>query len=42
MAEIHGETVDLKSPSYYYNLIGELQRALSDDNVIILKRVCVP
>ncbi len=36
--EIHGETVDLKSPSYYYNLVGELQRALSDDNVIILKR----
>ena len=36
--ESQGETVDLKSPSYYYNLVGELQRALSDDNVIILKR----
>ncbi len=36
--ETQGETVDLKSPSYYYNLVGELQRALSDDNVIILKR----
>ncbi len=35
---VHGETVDLKSPGYYYTLVGELQRALSDDNVIILKR----
>jgi hypothetical protein len=36
---VNGEAVDLKSPSHYYNLIGDLQRALNDDNVIILKRV---
>lgn len=36
---INGEAVDLKSPGQYYNLIGDLQRALNDDNVIILKRV---
>ncbi len=34
----HGEAVSLKSPSHFYNLIGDLQRALSDDNVIRLKR----
>ncbi|BHH81928.1 hypothetical protein [Desulforhopalus sp. 52FAK] len=34
-----GETVDLKSPNSHYKLVGELQRALNDDNVISLKRV---
>ncbi len=34
-----GETVDLKSPEKHYALIGELQKALNEDNVIHLKRV---
>ena len=34
-----GETVDLKSPKDHYRLVGELQKALNDDNVISLKRV---
>jgi len=34
-----GETVDLKSPAQHYALIGELQKALNEDNVINLKRV---
>ena len=34
-----GETVDLKSPKDHYRLVGELQKALNDDNVINLKRV---
>jgi hypothetical protein len=35
----HGETVDLKNPVDHYRLVGELQKALNDDNVINLKRV---
>lgn len=34
-----GETVDLKSPADHYRLVGELQKALNDNNVINLKRV---
>ncbi len=34
-----GDAVDLKSPDQHFSLIGDLQRALNDDNVIILKRV---
>ena len=34
-----GEAVDLKSPEQHYALISELQKALNEDNVIILKRV---
>lgn len=34
-----GETVDLKNPADHYRLVGELQKALNDDNVINLKRV---
>lgn len=34
-----GATVDLKNPKDHYRLVGELQNALSDDNVISLKRV---
>lgn len=34
-----GEVVDLKSPVQHYALIGELQKALNEDNVISLKRV---
>jgi hypothetical protein len=34
-----GEVVDLKSPEQHYALIGELQKALNEDNVISLKRV---
>ena len=34
-----GATVDLKNPKDHYRLVGELQKALSDDNVISLKRV---
>ncbi|PHR24461.1 MAG: hypothetical protein COA36_15590 [Desulfotalea sp.] len=34
-----GETVDLKSPRDHYRLVGQLQKALNDDNVISLKRV---
>lgn len=33
-----GEAVDLKSPERNYKLIGDLQRALNEDNVITLKR----
>ncbi len=33
-----GDAVDLKSPEQHYRLIGELQQALNDDNVISLKR----
>ena len=33
-----GEAVDLKSPERNYKLIGDLQRALNEDNVISLKR----
>lgn len=33
-----GETVDLRSPEKHYRLIGDLQRALNEDNVIDLKR----
>lgn len=33
-----GEAVHLKSPEYHYRLIGDLQRALNEDNVIGLKR----
>ena len=36
---IAGEAVDLKSPAKSYQLINDLQKALNDDNVIILKRV---
>ena len=36
---IAGEAVALKSPAHFYTLIGELQEALNDDNVITLKRV---
>ncbi|PIE72402.1 MAG: hypothetical protein CSA20_08020 [Deltaproteobacteria bacterium] len=32
-----GEAVRLKSPESHYHLIGKLQRALSDDNVVSLK-----
>ncbi len=35
---VEGDAVDLKSPRKYYNLVGELQRAINEDNVIILKR----
>jgi len=38
-AKQQGETVDLKSPKDHYRLVGELQSALNDDNVISLKRV---
>jgi hypothetical protein len=34
-----GEAVALKSPEKHYALISDLQKALNDDNVIILKRV---
>ena len=34
-----GEAVSLRSPALFYTLIGELQEALTDDNVIALKRV---
>ena len=34
-----GEAVALKSPTHFYALVGELQEALNDDNVIALKRV---
>lgn len=34
-----GEAVELKSPEKSYSLINDLQRALNDDNVIVLKRV---
>ncbi|MFV0435867.1 MAG: hypothetical protein ACK5PS_00535 [Desulfopila sp.] len=34
-----GEAVDLKSPEQSYRMINELQKALNEDNVIILKRV---
>lgn len=37
--KVEGEAVDLKSPEHHYSLIADLQRALNDDNVIILKRV---
>jgi len=33
------EAVDLKSPEKSYHLINDLQKALNDDNVIVLKRV---
>ncbi|OGR18532.1 MAG: hypothetical protein A2X81_16520 [Desulfobacterales bacterium GWB2_56_26] len=33
-----GEAVHLKSPEYHYRLIGDLQKALNEDNVIGLKR----
>ncbi len=33
-----GEAVDLKSPERNYKLVGDLQRALNEDNVISLKR----
>jgi len=36
---IAGEAVALKSPTHFYTLIGELQEALNNDNVIALKRV---
>ncbi|MGA7277740.1 MAG: hypothetical protein WBW79_07380 [Desulfocapsaceae bacterium] len=35
---LSGEAVSLKSPGQFYSLIGELQRALNEDNVIRLKR----
>ncbi|KJS03172.1 MAG: hypothetical protein VR65_02810 [Desulfobulbaceae bacterium BRH_c16a] len=35
---VAGEAVDLKSPEYHYRLIGDLQKALNEDNVIGLKR----
>ena len=35
---LSGEAVSLKSPGQFYTLIGELQRALNEDNVIGLKR----
>lgn len=35
---IEGKAVDLMNPDQYYDLIGDLQQALNDDNVIILKR----
>lgn len=35
---MRGEAVDVKSPQYHYRLVAELQKALSDDNVISLKR----
>lgn len=38
-ADIKGDVVDLKSPDQHYGLINDLQKALNDDNVIILKRV---
>jgi len=34
-----GEAVDLLSPEQHYSLIGDLQKALNEDNVIGLKRV---
>ncbi|MCG6929139.1 MAG: hypothetical protein LJE64_01180 [Desulfofustis sp.] len=34
-----GEAVALRSPSRFYTVVGELQAALNDDNVIALKRV---
>ncbi|MGW8193109.1 MAG: hypothetical protein ACWGOX_02480 [Desulforhopalus sp.] len=34
-----GEAVVLKSPEQHYGLIGDLQKALNEDNVISLKRV---
>jgi hypothetical protein len=34
-----GDAVDIRSPEKYYRLIGQLQRALSEDNVINLKSV---
>ncbi|SHO42838.1 MATE family efflux transporter [Desulfopila aestuarii] len=34
-----GDAVDLKSPEKSYHLINDLQKALNDDNVIVLKRV---
>lgn len=33
-----GEAVDLKSPEHHYRLVGDLQKALNEDNVIGLKR----
>lgn len=39
LAGVRGETVDLTNPATYYDLIGDLRRALNDDNVITLKRV---
>jgi len=39
LEEIVGESVDLKSPEEHYRLVRSLQNALSDDNVISLKRV---
>ncbi len=33
-----GDSVDLKSPNQHYRLIGALQQALNDDNVVALKR----
>ncbi|EKD40305.1 MAG: hypothetical protein ACD_75C00101G0001, partial [uncultured bacterium] len=38
MGDAAGEAVDLKSPEYHYSLIGDLQKALNEDNVIGLKR----
>ena len=35
----NGEAVDNRSPAKHYSLIGKLQQALSEDNVIHLKRV---
>ncbi len=35
---VAGEAVHLKSPEYHYRLIGDLQKALNEDNVIGLKR----
>jgi len=37
--KIQGEGVDFKNPVAHYSLIGQLQKALNDDNVIGLKRV---
>ena len=37
--KIQGEVVDLKTLGTHYSLIGQLQKALNDDNVIGLKRV---
>jgi hypothetical protein len=38
MGDTAGEAVDLRSPEYHYSLIGDLQKALNEDNVIGLKR----
>jgi len=38
-AHCAGEAVSLKSPNHFYTVVGELQEALNEDNVIALKRV---